>query len=219
MRLLKIVLLVLCLISLTCQVRQDQVNHFNYNDAYKYILSTINGDSKRQSSRYQRWRDMGEKQREYTAGRIASVSTNVCDIYQLDLKIFIKHMERESRFRYWAVSHRGAIGLMQVQPYWHSGKLYKIENGDLGRHLLKRKREGKLICHERYFKRIGYNLRVAGYLYRMWLDKYEQKYSFMLASYFNGHNNSWSRKLRAKPELLYNVECRLFRDIRRIINE
>lgn len=209
-------LLILPLLVICLSLNRDHYRPFGYTQAYRFIHSTIERDAKRSSGRYQRWRDMSGEYREYIAGRIAEVATNVCDIYQLDLKVFIKHMKKESRFRYWCYNSKGAVGLMQPLPQWHSGKLYVIQNGDLGKYLLKRKREGKPINHIRYFKRINYNLHVAGLLYRQWLKKYNENYSHMLATYLAGHSHPLARKLRKNNDVL-SQDIRLYRDIRWIL--
>ena len=106
---------------------------------------------------------------------------------------------------------------MQIQPEWHSSILYKIQNKELGKILLKRKSQGKRINHTNYFRKIGYNLHAAGYIYRAWLDKYGQNYPFMLSAYLAGPNHKITKSLIRDPGLLYKSDNRVYSDIRDIL--
>lgn len=212
MKILRAVIIATLCISFTLQ-QSVQKTVFSDQLAYYLVLSTIEKDTPKCKA----WQRIGQEGRERIARKIFTTSTNVCEIYELDLKIFLRHMKKESRFRPWAVSHKAAYGLMQVQPKWHSGVLYKIQSNKLGRYLQKKKREGKPINHDIYFKNVEYNLHVAGYLYRAWLDQYNGYYPFMLSTYFAGGNHPITRALIKQPGLLYRRKHRVYNDIKEVL--
>jgi hypothetical protein len=214
MRVFRVVILIALSLSMTCQVKQDTVKRFTYHSAYKHILTIIEMNTPHRK----RWKKLGRLGREKIAHRYAEVSTNVCEIYGLDLETWIRHGDIESEHRFWVESPVGAVGWKQVDPYWHSGRLYYIQNCELGAYLLKRRREGKKVDHKKYLKRIGYNGHVSASLWRDWLDKYNS-YPVMLAAYMAGPDSDYRKELQTNINALYKTNHTLYEDIRYILNE
>lgn len=209
MRITQVVLLAACIFSFACAPKQGAPLS-DYHLCRTIVNNTMNEDKRH----IRKWRN--EKVRNNISHRIASVVTNVCQKYDLDVNVFIYHMKQESRFRYWVTNSLNAHGLMQLLPRFHSAKLYYVDDGELGKYLMEKSRSGEKIDHRRYLLRIQYNAEVAAMLYRTWLDKYGT-YEIMLAAYICGPNHYLTKQLVKNPELLKEKDYRLYKDIRKIL--
>lgn len=210
MRFSRVILIIALSLSFACTPRP------NTDNAYKWVYSTVLHCLEKDTPYCTQWQYFGREGRQRLAHRYAQVITNVCHIYELNYKIFTKHCQKESNFRYWIVSSKGAVGAWQVIPSLHAGRLYRIQNGELGKYLHKRRKAGKKINHKRYFKRIGYCGHAAGSLQRDWLNKFKT-YPVMLSAFISGPNTEYTKELSRNPLLLHNSNNQLYRTILEIV--
>lgn len=146
-----------------------------------------------------------------TSKRIADVVKRDSFKYRLPGKWIANQIEVEGQFYPRAKSHKDAIGLMQIRWFYYTNKLYKLDNGKLGKHLRRRRRQGKPVYYTRYFKRIGYNIEMGCDIMSDLIKKYDN-YGLALIAYVAGESSDRFRACRKNPEMVTN-----YRYVRRIM--
>ncbi len=89
--------------------------------------------------------------------------------YGLDPLFIDRVCSVESSYRHWKVNKSsGCIGMMMISPPHWNLLLWKIDNGKLGKHLIK----NNITNINRYWKRIAYNVEGGCYVISNYLKRY-----------------------------------------------
>lgn len=110
--------------------------------------------------------------------------------FDLPSRVVGRLIRRESDFRHWVQNNYNARGLMQVTPHWDH-ILYTLGDKELNLKLL------KTGDHDRYWKRIGYNIHGGCKV----LSIYRKRYSLPLAllAYNRGSNSKYFKLALVHP--------------------
>ena len=123
------------------------------------------------------------------------------DKYNLPPVKIAKQIRGESHFNFLAkgdnyggVYH--SFGCAQIMMKYHTGKMYYLDDGNLGKHFKKLEREGKPIDYRKYLFRIVYNVELQCMLMREFLNRFGD-YETALLSYGCGSNSKSFKKYRS----------------------
>jgi len=112
-------------------------------------------------------------------------------MYDLDSGIVARLIEQETHFNRFKISSVGARGIGQIRPEVWSHLLYRIDSGNLGRHI----REKNITNTARYYHRFGYGIEMTCIILKHYLDKYKS-YELALLYYHMSRNSQYFWDLR-----------------------
>ena len=88
--------------------------------------------------------------------------------YDLPAYLFARQLWVESRFKQFAFSSASCRGIGQIDDRYWSLLLYRVDNGELGRYLLRK----NITNYTRFYYRIGYSVEMAAMIMRYLMDKF-----------------------------------------------
>lgn len=108
----------------------------------------------------------------------------------------------ESRFKPDAYNKStGASGLMQVIPYYWNHLLYRVDNGDLAKHI----RETGVKNTLKYYFRVPYNVELGFMVLEHYINKHDGDVAKALLSYSHRHNTKYFKScMTNRSKLLDN---------------
>jgi soluble lytic murein transglycosylase-like protein len=120
--------------------------------------------------------------------------------YDLPPERVAMQIDGESRFNYRAKGDKydgvyNSFGCAQIMLKYHVGKMYKLDNGNLGKHFKRLESQGKKIDYRKYLFRIVYNIELQCMLMREFLDRYGD-YELALLAYGTGPNSKSFKKFK-----------------------
>ncbi len=123
--------------------------------------------------------------------------------YRMQLALQIKE---ESHFYYGAIGDNWcSFGSAQINPFFAKDKIQLLDNGELGKHINKRIKQGKKIYYSIYLRKIGYNLELQCMIMRDYLKQYND-YPLSLLAYNMGQNSIGFKKYRTNAMLFPYVK-------------
>jgi hypothetical protein len=145
--------------------------------------------------------------------------TNYSKQYNINPVILTKRIRTESRFNALAMGDYDGLefqsyGCSQIKVKYFSHLLYLIDNGNLGRYLKKREKEGKQIEFARYFLRIGYSVEMHALILSNYLDKYSNNYIKAISGYGFGLSHPSHKRLLENTNLIWDENKWYYRFIR-----
>jgi hypothetical protein len=208
----------------TCSVNIPEYKRDSSNWKFAYIttFNTITEDI----PYCEQWQQ-GKWYRVLVARRYANVILMCNKRYGVDTKILTRLIKGESRFKWWArgdYCHKKekylSFGPGQVMAHYHTGKMYLIDNGKLGKRFRKIIKQGKEIDYEKYLKRIGYGTEMAAFLIDMWKndtgDRFRD-YGVAICSYGAGPCHDMTRALKNNPAILWDTDYSEYKFVRKYI--
>ena len=112
--------------------------------------------------------------------------------YQLCPYLLSRQIAVESDYYHTAKSSKGALGLGQIMPNHWGHVLYIVDDGKLGKYLLRKKK----IDHSRYFLRVAYNVEATAIIMRSLINKHG---NYATAYLYYGHTRKTAKKFIKNP--------------------
>jgi len=120
--------------------------------------------------------------------------------YSVQPELIANIIKTESGFRWWAKSHKDALGPMQVVAKHHSQHLYNI-SPKLAKELLNAKNTNEL--HEKYLKQIGHGCHVGIRVFSIYLRRF-RRVDLALMAYNRGPGSKKFKKALRNSAVLRN---------------
>lgn len=188
---MKTIITIILLIQLLSVVETDNSNSKETNLYYEMYENAYRGVLK---FRFIKKKDEVSKRYAKSIMKFTK-KYNLPDARKIDIQIF-----GESRYNPYA---RGdydgekynSFGCAQIMMKYHIGKLYKVNDGKLGKYFKTLEKEGKKINYERYLYNIEYNIEVQCMYMSKLLRKYKN-YEIALLGYGCGENSDAFKKYK-----------------------